>query len=223
MEIALRAAFPEIAKRIAAEAFGGKAGRARLVVAVKGGLPAADRLKLSNFLAEYGCSDPEEAFSADGDWTCAFDFTPERAGGRLCESAEDPAAVVVRVPRESDKECWVGSFRKMQDLRAFDGGEVARAFATDRYSKGADAERAARWLAEGSELVLKGDVFKVARSYVQGGRVVAEARRVVGEGQAVYDFPADLAERLRGPCGLPRRDEEMFREWTSRAGRSGRY
>ena len=216
--IALRAAFPEIAKQIAADAFGEKDGLARLIVVVKGGVPENIKLKLSNFLAEYGCSNPEETFSADGDWVGAFDFKPEPSELPLCESVEEPVSVIIRVPNEFDKECWVGCSRTMQDLSKFDGGEVTRVFAVDQYSKGMDSASASKRLVEGSELVLNGNAFRVKDVDVCNGRIVVEARRVISSSQAVYDFPAEIIDRLSGPCGLPRRDEEMFRSWASNAG-----
>lgn len=126
--------------------FDGVDGKMRLVILVKGGVPDSVKLRLSNFMAEYGCFDPEETFSADGDWVGVFDFRPEHDGRVLCESTDDPVSVVVRVPGESDKECWLGSSRKMQDLSTFDGGEVVRAFAVGSYSKGMDSVRVAKCL-----------------------------------------------------------------------------
>lgn len=221
--IAVCAAFPEIAKRTAVDVFEGDGAGARLVVLVKGGVPDEVKIGLSNFLAEYGCSAPEETFSADGDWIGVFDFEPNRGEKPLCESAEDPASVVIRVPEEFDKECWLGSARKMQDLSTFDGGEVSRAFAVCQYSKGMDSARAMKCLREGSEIMLNGSAFKVKNVTRSGDRVVAESRRIVRPGQAVCDFPAELAERLSGPCELPRRDEEMFRSWMARTGGFSSY
>lgn len=66
--------------------------------------------------------------------------------------------------------------------------------------------------------MLNGNAFSVKRISHSDGRIVAESRRVVQSGQAVCDFPAELVERLAGPCGLPRRDEEMFRSWVGRTG-----
>ena len=216
--IAVCAAFPEIAKQTTVNVFDGVDGKMRLVILVKGGVPDGVKLRLSNFLAEYGCFDPEETFSADGDWAGVFDFRPEHDGRVLCESADDPVSVVVRAPGESDKECWLGSSRKMQDLSTFDGGEVIRAFAVGSYSKGMDSAQVEKCLREGAEIVLNGDTFSVKRVSRSGRRIVAESRRVVQSGQVVCDFPAELVERLAGPCGLPRRDEEMFRSWVGRIG-----
>jgi len=221
--VAVCAAFPEIAKQTAVDVFDGVDGKMRLVILVKGGVPDGVKLRLSNFLAEYGCFDPEETFSADGDWIGVFDFEPNRGEKPLCESAEDPASVVIRVPGEFDKECWLGSARKMQDLSTFDGGEVVRAFAVGSYSKGMDSARVAKCLQEGAEIVLNGSAFKVKNITRSGDRVVAESRRIVRPGQAVCDFPAELAERLSGPCELPRRDEEMFRSWMARTGGFSSY
>lgn len=66
--------------------------------------------------------------------------------------------------------------------------------------------------------MLNGNMFSVKRISHSGGRIVAESRRVVQPGQAICDFPAELVERLAGLCGLPRRDEEMFRSWVGRVG-----
>ena len=216
--VAVRAAFPEIAKRTTVNVFDGVDGKMRLVILVKGGVSDDVKLRLSNFLAEYGCLDPEETFSADGDWAGVFDFRPERDGRALCESSDDPVSVVIRAPGESDRECRLGSSRKMQDLSTFDGGEVVRVFAVGSYSKGMDSAQVAKCLREGTEIVLNGDVFSVKRVSGSGRRIVAESRRVVQPGQALCDFPAELVERLAGPCGLPRRDEEMFRSWAGRTG-----
>ena len=71
--------------------------------------------------------------------------------------------------------------------------------------------------------MLNGDVFSVKRISHLGGRIVAESRRVVQSGQAMYEFPSELVERLSGPCGLPRRLEEMFRAWRDRAGAFSSY
>lgn len=177
--VAVCAAFPEIAKQTTVNVFDGVDGKMRLVILVKGGVPDGVKLRLSNFLAEYGCFDPEETFSADGDWAGVFDFRPEHDSRVLCESADDPVSVVVRVPGESDKECWLGLSRKMQDLSTFDGGEVTRAFAVNKYSKGMDSARALKCLGEGTEIVLNGETFKVKRASLSGGRVIAESRRVV--------------------------------------------
>ena len=144
--IAVCAAFPEIAKQTTVNVFDGVDGKMRLVILVKGGVPDSIKLRLSNFLAEYGCFDPEETFSADGDWLGVFDFKPEHDGRVLCESADDPVSVVVRVSGELDKECWLGSSRKMQDLSTFDGGEVVRAFAVGSYSKGMDSAQVEKCL-----------------------------------------------------------------------------
>lgn len=111
----------------------------------------------------------------------------------------------------------------MQDLSTFDGGEVTRAFAVNRYSKGMDSGQVLKCLGEGTEIVLNGEAFKVKRVLLSGGRVIAESRRVVQSGQAVYEFPAELVERLSGPCSLPRRLEEMFRAWRDRAGAFSSY
>ena len=91
-------------------------------------------------------------------------------------------------------------------------------FAVGGYSKGMDSAQVAKCLREGAEIVLNGDVFSVKRVSSSGRRIVAESRRVVQPGQALCDFPAELVERLAGPCGLPRRDEEMFRSWVDRIG-----
>ena len=219
---AICASFPEIAKQVVVDAFA-ESGSSRLVVAVKGGVPDGLKLKLSNFLAEYGCSNPEETFSADGDWIGMFDFTPNRADRVLHESIDDPVSVVVKVYGESDKECWLGCSRKMQDLSVFDGGEVTRVFATNRYSNGMDLVSAGKCLVEGAEIVLRGSRFKVKRAYARNGRMIAESRRVFESDEVICDFPSDLLERLNGPCGLSRRDEEMFRSWNIRKGMARSY
>ena len=222
VETAIRAAFPEISKQVVVNVFD-QGGSARLVVSVKGGITDGDKLKLSNFLAEYGCSDPEETFSPDGDWVGMFDFKPSSRSRALRESAEEPVSVTIKVPGESDKEYWLGCSRRMQDLRSFDGGEVLRVFATDRYSKGMDMDSAGKLMRECDELVAEGQRFGVKRVYARGGRLVVEARRTEQDGEIICDFPTELLERLDGPCGLPRRDEEMFRSWMSHVGKISSY
>ena len=177
--VAICAAFPEIAKQTTVNVFDGVDGKMRLVVLVKGGVSDGVKIRLSNFLAEYGCLDPEETFSADGDWAGVFDFRPERDCRALRESSDDPVSVVIRAPGELDRECRLGSSRKMQDLSTFDGGEVVRVFAVGGYSKGMDSAQVAKCLREGAEIVLNGDVFSVKRVSGSGRRIVAESRRVV--------------------------------------------
>ena len=70
---------------------------------------------------------------------------------------------------------------------------------------------------------MNGSRFRVERAYAKNGNIIAEAARVLGPGELVCDFPADLVERLGGPCGIPRRDEEMFRSWKARVGGFGQY
>lgn len=214
---ALCAAFPEICGRLCAQAMErtGVPGQAGLTVVVRGGVPSGLKLKIMSFLAEYGCSDPEESFSKDGDWICSFDFRPDAPGAALCEGASDPATVVLRVPGEADRECWLGGSRRMQDLSTFDGGAVRRAFAVRSRARALDARAAAKAVKESQEIVADGGYFSVKSARASGGRIIVEARRRVRPGQAVCDFPSDLVQRLDGPCGLPRRDEELYRRWTS--------
>lgn len=63
-----------------------------------------------------------------------------------------------------------------------------------------------------------GSTFDVRSVSASRGRLVVEARRVLGAGESAYNFPARLAERLEGPCGLPRADELMFESWAAASG-----
>ena len=92
MLVAVCAAFPEIAKQTTVNVFDGADGKMRLVILVNGGVPDGVKLRLSNFLAEYACFDPEETFSADGDWVGVFDCRPERDG-----SAKGSSQMLTRV------------------------------------------------------------------------------------------------------------------------------
>lgn len=174
-------------------------------------------------MAEYGCSDPEETFSIDGDWIGTFNFAPDSSGVKLYESGLDPACVIVRAAGEFDKKCRIGCIRKMQDLSGFDGDSVVRAFAVGRHSGGLDVKRVAGLLTEDSEIVLEGSKFAVRRVHMRNGYVIAESRRIRQSGKIVCDFPADILERLDGPCRIPRRDEQMFRDWKARIGGFSSY
>jgi hypothetical protein len=184
-------------------------------------LPDRVKNEIFELAAEFGCAEPQEA---DGQTWQGFSeyrvyFYCEPSGPvQLRESVQDPAVVVVRPRGENERRYWLGCARAMQDLSKFGGDEVVRAFATDRHARAMGLREARNAVRPGSEIIAEGQAFGVRRVYVRDGALVAEAERRLLPGQAVCYFPADMAERLAGPCGLPRRDEEMFASWKGRVG-----
>lgn len=213
--IAFKAMFPQFANKLDVICY---KENEKIIIAfnIADCISKQDKNDIMHFAAEFGCCDPEECDNKLSDlsnFRVYFYYNGLDQFTYLNENNNNSAPIYVKITDELPHKYWLGSVRKMHDLKHIDGGCKVCAFTSDKPFNNIRANKVKKLIAPGTEIINEGRTYIVKKIDNNDSNIVVEAYRSLKENEFECYFPSRLIERLNGPCHLPRRDELMFQKW----------